>query len=218
MKTLVTEGSTAGEQRRYPLAFLLCTALVIVSIAWIDRPVADYAFAHFRDTALARWISRGLGPLRLIVPLAILWLAGSGGWRLSARPVPSWARPPLVVSVSVGLAGLTTILLKYLFGRTSADPSYLVHGVHEWRPLRGDASHLAFPSGTMAVAGAALTVLCILQPRLRGASAVVLAALAAALIVTNSHWVADIIAGVFLGIGVGRTVLPLCRRLGFGPT
>jgi membrane-associated phospholipid phosphatase len=206
-------GEVAG---RYLLAFLLCTALVIVSVAWVDRPVAEYVFTHFRDTALAHWTSQALGSLRLVVLLAVLWLVGLAGWRLSARPVPSWARTPLVVSVSGGLAGSTTLLLKYFFGRASAYPSYLVQRVYEWRPLRGDASHLAFPSGVMAVAGAVLTVLCILHPRLRVASAVILFALAVALIVTNSHWVADVIAGVFLGIGVGSTVLPLCRHLRWG--
>lgn len=196
----------------YLLGLLLCTALVIVSVAWIDRPVAEYSVTHFRDTALDPWTRRALAPLRLVLVLAAACLVGAGGWRLSGRRLPSWARTPLVAAVGVGLAGLATLLLKYLFGRASIYPSYVLHQTYEWRPLRGDPSHLGFPSGTMAVAGAVLTVLCTLHPRLRMASVAILVALAAALIVVNGHWVADLIAGVFVGVCLGRAALALDRR------
>ena len=68
------------------------------------------------------------------------------------------------------------------------------------------------------LAAAALTVLCVLHPRLRVPSAMVLGALALGLVVTNGHWVGDIIGGVFLGIAVGAVTLPLRRRFRLGPT
>jgi membrane-associated phospholipid phosphatase len=194
------------------LALAVCVVVVVFSVAWIDLPVASYASHRFPGTGLFHWTDLVLGSLRLTVPLAFLWLLVFGGLRLRRRAVPPWARTPLVASVSIGIAGAATLLFKYLFGRTPPYPTFLLQGISEWRPLRGNGTHMEFPSGTMAVATAALTVLGVRHPRFRLPSALVLAALALGLVVTNGHWVADLIAGVFLGLGVGAVTLPLCRR------
>jgi membrane-associated phospholipid phosphatase len=128
---------------------------------------------------------------------------------MAGRSLGSWTYTPLICSWSVALALSTTMALKHIFGRILPDPYYVVDHIYEFHPLQGDLAHLAFPSGTMAISGAIMSVLWLRHPRLRATAMLILAVLAIALVITNSHWLADLIAGLFLGAFIGRVTILL---------
>lgn len=190
--------------RLWLLAFLLCITAILLSMAYVDRPVAEYVHAHLRHTALSHWTMRTLSSLLLVPVLALLFLLASGCWLFAGRSLASWTRTPLLCSWSVAWSVSAAIVLKHVFGRSSPYPDYVVHRIYELRPFHADSAHLAFPSGTMAVSGAILSVVWLRYPGRRVAIMLILLLLALALVITNSHWLADVIGGLFLGASVGR--------------
>lgn len=192
------------------LGALLCGAAVLLCMAYVDRPVADWVQAEVRPSALYDWIMRGFAPLRVVAVLAVLFLFGSGRWALVDRPLPSWTRTPLLASWSGVWALAATLVFKEIFGRSAPDPEYVVQHVYGYH-LPESSLRYAFPSGTTTMATALLTVLWIRMPRLRFGYLAAGLLLGVALIISNSHWVSDVIAGAFLGASIGWMTVQLAR-------
>ncbi len=179
-------------------------------MAYVDRPVADYVQTNLGQTALFGWTTGALEPLVWVLVVVLSLLFASGCWALSGRPLGDWTRTPLLCSWSVVWTLSATVVLKELFGRSSPDPAYVVRRVYQFHLLHGSPGYQAFPSGTTAVAAAIFSVVWIQVPRLRAACAILFTVLAIALVITNGHWVADLVAGGFLGASLGwMTVLLL---------
>jgi len=189
---------------------MACTAAVLACMAWVDRPVADYVQAHFRGTPLFEWTTRALGLLPPVLFVLLVGLVTAGVLALCGRQMPGWTRLPMLCGWSVALALSAAVALKRVFGRSWAD-LYTARGVYGFHPLHGGYGYEAFPSGTTTVACALLAVVWIRVPRLRAAAALLLAGIAVALVITNSHWVSDVIAGCYLGTAVGAMTV---RMLG----
>jgi membrane-associated phospholipid phosphatase len=181
-------------------------------MAYVDRPVADYVQTHLRQTALFDWTTRVLGPLPAVLILALVFLLGAGCWALAGRALGSWTQTPLLCSWSAVWSLSVTIVLKHLFGRSSPDPLYVVRRVYEFHWLHGSPGYEAFPSGTTALTAAILSVVWIRMPRLRTACGLLLAFVSTALVITNGHWVADVLGGGFLGASIGWMTVLLCDR------
>jgi membrane-associated phospholipid phosphatase len=202
--------SGAAPLRTWLAAGAACTAAVLASMAWVDRPVADYVEAHFRGTSLFEWTTRALSLLPPVLFVLLVGLVTGGVLALRGRAMPAWTRLPMLCGWSVALALSAAVALKRVFGRSWAD-LYTARGVYEFHPLRGGYGFEAFPSGTTTVAGALLAVIWIRVPGLRRVSALLLAVIAVALVITNSHWVSDVIAGGYLGAAIGAMTV---RMLG----
>jgi PAP2 superfamily len=192
------------------VAFGSCVVLVLLCMAYVDRPIAAYVETHLSHTKLWDWTTYLLWPLPLVLALVLGFQVVAGCWALAGRVLAPWMRTPLISAWSAVWALAVTVVLKRAFGREDiGQGSIAAHGV-EFRWLHGGPGHEAFPSGTMMVAGALLSVVWLGAPRLRTACATLLALLGLALVITNSHWVADLIGGGFLGVVIGRmTVLLL---------
>ena len=193
--------------RPWLLALSICIAMVLICIEWVDRPVADWSAAHFGGTAvfaLGRSVLRPAEPLFVAV---VAFVIACGVWRLGGGRLPPWTRVPLTCGVSMSVAFVAMAALKIAFGRSPASPLYLADHVYVFRPFHGGTTFGALPSGTMSVGTAALAVLWIESARLRFLWAFAWVLLAWSLVVTNSHWVGDIVAGSYLGAVIGS--LPL---------
>jgi membrane-associated phospholipid phosphatase len=193
------------------LSAALCAVVVLLSMAWVDRPVADWVQAHLGGTAPFRLTSRALD----LLPLALLpLLAGQltmGAWALAGRDLPAWTRVPALCSWSAVLGLSAVVILKHLIGRSWA-VLYVTERTYGFHPFHGVGAYEAFPSGTTTVAGAVLGVLSIRAPRLRAACGAAVAVVAAGLVLTNSHWVADVLAGAFLGAIIAAMTVRLLDR------
>jgi membrane-associated phospholipid phosphatase len=203
--------------RNWLIALFICAGVVILSVAFVDHPVADWAHAHMQDGGFLDRLEHALGPLAVVVLLALGFLFGAGCWVLAGRRLGSWMELPMACSWSMVWALAATAGLKRIFGRTwpemlnDAGTAYAnTDGAFHF--LRGRPGFDSFPSGSTAVAASLLAVLWIYVPRLRVAWALLLGLISVALVATNGHFVADVIAGGFLGVTVGWMTVRLLRR------
>ena len=199
--------------RAWLLAFGANVIVVVVCIAYVDRPVALFFDGHLRHTAAWIWFSRTLAPLDLVVIMALLFLLGCGTWVLSGHLLRPWTRTPLLCSWAGMWATAADIIFKHVFGRAGPDPAYIQNRVYEFRLLHGGPHWGSFPSGTAAISAAIASVVWIEMPRWRGTSAVIVALLCVAVVITNYHWVGDVIAGAFLGTSIGWMTVRLQRSV-----
>ena len=198
---------------RYPFrlwvcAFTVCVVAVVLSVSYVDRPAAEFFEAHFRHTHFRTVLGYALGPFVLVVVLALFFLLGSGSWLLSGRRLSSWTLKPLLCSWSGIWALGTEVVFKRIFGRGWPSPTYLEDHQYAFRFLHGTPHWDSFPSGTAAISAAIASVLWIVAPRLRFIAALLAALLS---ILTNGHWISDVIAGGFLGISIGWMTVLLLR-------
>jgi membrane-associated phospholipid phosphatase len=226
--------ASEGEALSRLLLFLgvtaLCALCVVASVALVDRPVASWVHEHlasgsgwFTTTYLGPPMKFGpfslmagpavaLGPLTASV-FAVLAIGAYFGFRLGPRTCVI-----LALCLSVFAANELTSFLKGLFGRTwpeswlESNPSWIRDGAFGFSPFHGGPAWASFPSGHTAIIGAAATVLWTVYPRLKVVWAALVAVVAAGLIGGNYHFVSDVIAGLYLGVGIGvgvtRLILP----------
>ncbi len=69
----------------------------------------------------------------------------------------------------------------------------------------------SFPSGTATISAAIVATLWLAAPRLRLPSLFLAVLVCSAVVVTNGHWVSDVIAGAFLGASIGWMTVLLLR-------
>jgi membrane-associated phospholipid phosphatase len=201
---------------------LTCTALVGVSIALIDRPVATWVHEHLGSERFAWFTTSYFGPsLKFnpftllaspavaVGPLAalafpILAIAGAMGWHPGIR-----SRMVLALCVSAFATNEIVSVVKGLFGRTwpeswlGNNPSWIRDGVFGFFPFHGGQNWASFPSGHTAVITAVATILWVALPKMKVAWAAVVAVVTVGLIAGNYHFVSDVIAGLYLGVGIG---------------
>jgi membrane-associated phospholipid phosphatase len=208
--------SAAAAFRTWLFASAATTVAVIVCIAYVDRPVALFFDAHLRHSHTAAWVwlSRALAPLDLVVIMALLFLFGCGVWVLSGHLLGPWTRTPLLCSWAAIWATAADIIFKHIFGRSLPDPAYIQNRLYEFRLLHGAPYWDSFPSGTSAISAAIACVLWIVMPCCRAIGAVIVVLLCVAVVITNYHWVGDVVAGAFLGISIGWMTVQLHRPFG----
>lgn len=199
--------------RNATLRMTLLIVVLALSVAFVDRPVATYMHHAVYGTPLYDW-AMGVFPVLLGAGagLALLSLAVVATIVLG-RPTRPWMTTCVAAS-GAGVAGLLAAeLLKGLIGRSQIYPTYLVDGVYRFSLLHGHPGYGIFPSATATASGAVLLTLWSTWPRGRWACAGAFGIISAALILTNSHWVSDVLGGAVLGGWFGWL---MAGRLGTG--
>ena len=191
------------------MAFAFTAIAVVVCFAYVDRPVAEFLDQHVRRTIWWVLLERALGPFNLVVVAALLFLFACGIRVLSGGALGSWTRTPLLCSWATMWAIAAEIIFKRLFGRGWPDPTYVRDSLYGFHWLHGGPHWESFPSGTAATSAAFATVLWFVAPRWRTAAPLIAALLCVAVVLTNDHWVGDVIAGAFLGVSIGRMTVAL---------
>jgi membrane-associated phospholipid phosphatase len=203
-------------------AALTCAASVSVSVALIDRPVATWVHQHlgserfgwftttyfgpplkFGPFSLLASPAIAVGPLAAFV-FAILAIAAVAGWRPGIR-----SRMVVTLCASAFAANEINSFVKGLFGRTwpeswlGDNPSWIRDGVFGFFPFHGGQDWASFPSGHTTVIAAVAAILWVVLPKLKVAWAALVAVVVVGLIAGNYHFVSDVIAGLYLGAGIG---------------
>lgn len=195
--------------RSWLLSFLCCAALVALSLLFADRSFALEMQRRFFESA-AYWTALAIFPLFDVGGVA-LFVVAVGLVAVRGKRLTRW----MLQLVSVAAAGTVALviaeLLKAGLGRTPVYPTFLVEGVSAWRPL-----HLGnFPSATTACVTAVVTVAWMSWPKGRLVWGVIGLLAPLMILVTNSHWLSDVIAGAFLGWALGAIATGMMRnRLG----
>jgi len=105
----------------------------------------------------------------------------------------------MLVGTSLPVTFFLKSLLKFVFGGINTRFWLAGHGAREFRWFHSDENYSGFPSGHMAVFTVLLLDLWEYYPRYRSFYMAFLFALALALILTDYHFLSDIIAGTYLG-------------------
>jgi membrane-associated phospholipid phosphatase len=203
-------GAAHARLSRLAIAVLSCVALVSLSIAFIDRPLALFMHQLFHRTP---WIvpmaAIGQIPLTLSGPaLIVAALAAWFGWRPKRRGLSL-----IACGVAVVIAVSCKDVLKEAFGRTwpepwlGNNPSLIGDGAYGFSPFHGGEGWSSFPSGHTAAISAVAGVLWWRAPRLRWLWALLVALTAAGLVADTYHFLGDVIAGFYLGFACGRATL-----------
>jgi membrane-associated phospholipid phosphatase len=193
------------------VSFAACILAVILCMAYIDRPVADFVQAHLHPRRLQTCLDGFLHLAPIALLLALLMLFAAGYAVLHGQALGAWARTPKLCAWSATWALSVAVVLKRVFGRSCVYPNYIVGHAYGFQPFHGVGSYESFPSGTTAVAAALLSVVWLRFARLRGVCASLLVLVGLALIMNHSHWVSDVIGGGFLGVLVGCMTVRLLR-------
>ncbi len=189
------------------ISFVFTTAAVLISIAYLDRPIALLAEAKFGQLSLARIFvgTPGFFYALELLALGVVIARFLTRCRFGKPDVAS-----LLIGASLIVADVVKSGLKYVFGRTwpkYAHPSFVHDGAYGFNPLHGGYVYQSFPSGHMAAICALVSVLWMLYPRFRPLYALLTVAAAIGLVAMNYHFLADLIAGGFLGVSTSVLVL-----------
>ncbi len=199
------------------LACLLVTSIIItVAYLLLDRPIALFAHAWFhrqhpRVVAPLIHISDPLVPLSVTVFIILGLLAFLG------RSFSRHEAAAFVCSISIIVTETIKNGLKLIFGRTwpetwiENNPSFIHDGVYGFNFFHGGTAYQSFPSGHMAAACAAVSVLWIWYPRLKWLWAAIGVTVGAALIGMNFHFLSDVISGAFVGLSIGWMTIAIWK-------
>jgi len=195
----------------------VCGLLVVLSIAFIDRPVALLMHHDLRDRPIAAALARLPKTQSLVPELAL----ATAALALAARVrVGTVLRVGALAMASFALGEASKDVLKYAVGRTwpetwvDNNPSFIRDGVFTFVPFHGGDGFGSFPSGHMTAASSVMVVAWLVIPRLRPLWGLIMLLCAALLLALNYHFVSDVVAGFFLGTACAVLVVRVARRVG----
>ena len=180
----------------------------MISNHYVDRPVARLVAATARQNPIDSWIASALELLATVAVIAPLFLIVCACLVISGRRLPPRARTPLLCCWGIVWAIATTTVFKLIFGRAEVDP-YVIQGTYGFNWFHGNHGFEAFPSGTATISAALMTVLWMRIPSWRWLSLLVFLLPTIGVVVTNEHFVGDVIAGGYLGISIGWMTVAL---------
>jgi len=184
----------------FPQHLTLIT-LIALSYFHIDMPVALWVEANIRSYSSFKLYTSNIPSMLLMLVIVISSISWAAYIYLRLQRVANRHRDFfLVLGTALPLAYLAKSLLKWCFGRLETR-LWLVkpdqYGMHWFNGVNG---YDAFPSGHMLVITQLFLAIWFFYPKLRLVNFLAWIALAFALIVTNYHFVADVIAGIYVAI------------------
>lgn len=190
--------------------------IVVFLIAYVDTPIILFMHEHrMRQHHLLHSMQKIPKYLAVLLPFIGLWEV----YRWSKNTISSVDHCLILASISYVTALVVNYFLKFLFGRSlpatviGENVSLISHGVYGFHFFHWSPVYQSFPSGHIAVTCAVTTILWEYYPQLRWCGMLLCAFVAMGLIGGYHHFVSDVIAGILVGIGVGRTVLSLWLNL-----
>lgn len=144
-----------------------------------------------------------------------------GDWRGIARSIrAAWAELGALIGYvffAVAGAGILVNILKQLIGR-ARPVNFDEEGWLSFDAFSFDYANASFPSGHSTTAGAAMTALALIFPRLRVPIIVVGVLIAFSRVVVGAHFPSDAVAGLAVGIAFSYLTARflLGRRIAFG--
>jgi membrane-associated phospholipid phosphatase len=183
------------------------SAAVIVSVLWLDRPIALLAYEWFGHYRILQRLTETPSPFGSLEVLAFAILVVR--WLL--------ARPFGVIDIVANLCIVTLAVgdplrswLKFIFGRTwpaYGQPSFIFEGAYGFHPFHGGPDFGSFPSGHAVAACAIAVIIWRYLPMLRALCAVSVAMTMVALLAGDFHFLSDIISGAFVGTSLSTLLV-----------
>jgi membrane-associated phospholipid phosphatase len=197
--------------------FLISVAAIYAGIVFLDREIAllveDLMHSNlFLDDATSN-IPDVL--LQLVcIGSAAMWIAYYYLVRRKGRSVHTEFLQ--IAAISLPFAYLLKSILKIIFGRINTRVWLQTGGSMNFHWFSGLENNGGFPSGHMTVFAAFFVAVWLYYPNYRRISAAALSLLGMALIVTNYHFLSDVVVGFYAGLLV-IFVLRYCLTKVAGP-
>ncbi len=186
--------------KKTAVGFFLVVCFTAGSYYYLDQPIAlfvkDVFLSGREQTLFSANIFDALLPMVFIIA-AIAWVLYFRDKRHGAFGIRTAFS--LLVGTSLPIAFVLKSLLKFLFGGIATRFWLACNVVREFHWFHGVDAYVGFPSGHMIVFTVLLMDLGKYYPRYRWACAGSLFLLALALIVTDYHFLSDVIAGTYFG-------------------
>ena len=190
-------------------SLLLVAVFALISVTWFDKPVATWAHDIFGSPKFG-----GIESLPILPTFAVVFVLYGFAAILGRR----FSKPEtavLLCTVSLLATEVIKSQLKFVFGRTGPDSwapgilSFIHDNQFGFHFFHGGRSFESFPSGHAAAVAAVMSVLWIMFPRLRAGCAICIAAADLGLVLSNLHFISDVVVGTFVGISVGLFTIAL---------
>jgi membrane-associated phospholipid phosphatase len=187
--------------KKHAGSFLLVLLLLIVSYYFLDARIALCVKKAWASSAKLRIFSVTIPDILFPLVCIVTGIAWASYFYLAHKGIYNIrTRFFLLVASTVPVAFLLKSVLKFVVGRINTR-FWLLHPRHEdFHWFHGRGNYSSFPSGHMAVFTVLTAALWLFCPRYRTAYLGFLFALALALLLTNYHFLSDIIAGAYLGV------------------
>jgi membrane-associated phospholipid phosphatase len=201
---------------RICLGLLVLTTLAVgLSVRYADRPISIFVASSLGSLRLAEELK---DTPSFFIPISFL-VFGIFLWRrFAAKPLAKLDRACLLAGLSVLVTNIINDALKLLFGRTWPQylfPSFIGQGAYGFHPFHHGYGYKSFPSGHAAAVCALLSVAWRFYPRFRFLYVFTAISFSALLVVMNFHFLADVIAGAFLGSSIGVACCAIWYHLSF---
>ncbi len=181
--------------------FPLVILAVLISVRFLDARIALAAMELLKLSDLLQVSVSNIPDI-----LFLLVCFGSGlfwsNYFIHKRrgTIDEQARFSLLAGSVIPLAYFLKWFFKYVFGRTNTRIWLANRGSDCFHWFNHSAEYSSFPSGHMAVFTAFFAAVWLCYPRYRSISFWLMLILAVALIVTDYHFLSDVIAGAYLGL------------------
>jgi membrane-associated phospholipid phosphatase len=185
--------------RVWGVALLASICAILVSVAWLDRPIA-----YFVNDAFGQYLTVGslTGTPSFFNPLAVLVFLVFVARRSILCPFGRLDVALILTDLSIVLAKLLVGPLKVVFGRTWPQyhtPSLIGDGTYGFNFFQSGASFESFPSGHMASICALFVVFWLWYPAYSPIYTALIVGMAASLVLGNYHFLSDVIGGAVVG-------------------
>jgi membrane-associated phospholipid phosphatase len=183
------------------ISLISVIALVIVSYFFFDTGIAEYSGGLLRNYGMLATYASDIPDL--LFPIACVTTGSS--WAvyclLKRNNISSpYARFFHLIGWTVPLSFILKTILKYVFGMANTRVWLANEAEYGFHWFQGNGNYGGFPSGHMAVFTVVVIAFIRFFPRFRLAGLFLLLILAAALIITDYHFLSDVIAGTYLGL------------------
>jgi hypothetical protein len=207
--------ASAMSIKKYVGSFLLILLLVIGSYYLLDARIALFVKKIWAFNAHLSVFSANVPDILFPIVCVVTGSAGAAYLFLVHKGIYNiHTRFFLLVASTVPFVFFLKSALKFIVGRINTR-FWLLHLRYEnFHWFHGKGNYSSFPSGHMAVFTVLAAALWHFYPRYRVAYLGFLSALALFLLLTNYHFLSDIIAGAYLGLFVHFITL---HAIGFCP-
>jgi len=195
------------------MSFVLVIVTVVICNAFIDKSLSLHIDKLFYSNP--HWVKYTSAlPDTLFIVVCIIEMIAWSAYLYSRNKRKPYVVTACMLDIAYGVpvAYVLKDVLKFIFGRINTRNWLVRPDLYGFHWFHGGGNYNGFPSGHLAVFAALTAALWRFYPRYRYVYLLIITFLAAALIMTNYHFVSDIIAGIYLGVLVETNTFRILHR------
>lgn len=182
------------------IALLLAVLLTAISYFYLDTGIARFVYRILNSSDRLLQAATDIPDLLLHIVITVTVSSWAGYFILVRRGIHNRHTDFLrACGTVVPMAFVAKTVFQYIFGRPNPYAWLLEHEPPRFSWFRNDEGYGCFPSGHMTVFTALMTTLSHYYPRYRPVYLGLLCLLALALVITDHHFLSDVLAGAVLG-------------------